>query len=227
MAPVGVKVVDFATRTTPFDQKRSVRPTRCSVRRAYHGRVPTVADGAIDWLTRRWTRLPWHDKPRAVIGRASGCLQRCLVTPNGGCGSHCGTPHHRVHHRVEPVRGNQEARRRSGRRRRVEVGFIGETAVRVTTARANRVRWRPVRAGVTRVSEPNSRYGVHGGPLLLLRGVLGRSPEDLPPGRPQVRDRHLKFHEDRDNLSVPSVVGTAAASRRRLLHGVGCIAPKY
>ncbi|HEX9498673.1 MAG TPA: EthD domain-containing protein [Mycobacterium sp.] len=31
-------------------------------------------------------------------------------------------------------------------------------------------------------------------------GVLGRSPEDLPSGRPQVRDRHLKFHEERDNL---------------------------
>jgi RES domain-containing protein len=31
-------------------------------------------------------------------------------------------------------------------------------------------------------------------------GVLGRSPEDLPSGRPQARDRHLKFHEDRDNL---------------------------
>jgi hypothetical protein len=31
-------------------------------------------------------------------------------------------------------------------------------------------------------------------------GVLGGSPEDLPPGRPQVRDRHLKFHKDRDNL---------------------------
>src|SRR6202011_2422077 len=29
-------------------------------------------------------------------------------------------------------------------------------------------------------------------------GVLGSSPEDLPSGRPQVRDRHLKFHEDRD-----------------------------
>jgi hypothetical protein len=24
--------------------------------------------------------------------------------------------------------------------------------------------------------------------------------EDLPPGRPRVRDRHLKIHEDRDNL---------------------------
>lgn len=34
-------------------------------------------------------------------------------------------------------------------------------------------------------------------------GVLGRSPEDLPSGRPQVRDRHLKFHEDRDNLATP------------------------
>jgi hypothetical protein len=29
-------------------------------------------------------------------------------------------------------------------------------------------------------------------------GVLGRSPEDLPSGRPQVRDRHLKFHEGRE-----------------------------
>ena len=54
--------------------------------------------------------------------------------------------------------------------------------------------------GVSRVSKANSRYGFHGGPLLLLRGVLGRSPEDLPSGRTQVRDRHLKFHEDRDNL---------------------------
>jgi hypothetical protein len=36
-------------------------------------------------------------------------------------------------------------------------------------------------------------------------GVLGGSPEDLPPGRPQVRDRHLKSHEDRDNLGVITV----------------------
>ena len=35
-------------------------------------------------------------------------------------------------------------------------------------------------------------------------GVLGRSPEDLPSGRPQVRDRHLKFHEERDNLAPHS-----------------------
>src|SRR4051812_50097589 len=34
----------------------------------------------------------------------------------------------------------------------------------------------------------------------LLRGVLGRSPGDLPAGRHQVRDRHPKFYEDRDNL---------------------------
>src|SRR4029077_19382694 len=33
-------------------------------------------------------------------------------------------------------------------------------------------------------------------------GVLGRSPEDLPSGRPQVRDRHLNFHKDRDNLNL-------------------------
>jgi transposase len=37
----------------------------------------------------------------------------------------------------------------------------------------------------------------HGGPL---PGVLGGSPEYLPHGRSQVGDRHLKFHESRDNL---------------------------
>jgi hypothetical protein len=39
-------------------------------------------------------------------------------------------------------------------------------------------------------------------PYSFFVGVLGGSPEDLPPGRTQVRDRHLKFHEDRDNLAV-------------------------
>ena len=38
----------------------------------------------------------------------------------------------------------------------------------------------------------------HGGPL--PRGVLGGSPEYLPHGRAQAGDRHLKFHETRDNL---------------------------
>jgi len=38
----------------------------------------------------------------------------------------------------------------------------------------------------------------HGGPF--PRGVLGRSPEYLPCGRAQVRDRHPNFHEVRDNL---------------------------
>jgi hypothetical protein len=37
-------------------------------------------------------------------------------------------------------------------------------------------------------------------PYSFFVGVLGGSPEDLPPGRTQVRDRHLKSHEDRDNL---------------------------
>ncbi|AFV14802.1 hypothetical protein OEM_p100220 (plasmid) [Mycobacterium intracellulare subsp. yongonense 05-1390] len=31
---------------------------------------------------------------------------------------------------------------------------------------------------------------------------FGRITRDLPSGRPQVRDRHLKFHEDRDNLDL-------------------------
>jgi hypothetical protein len=35
--------------------------------------------------------------------------------------------------------------------------------------------------------------------------------EDLPPGRPRVRDRHLKIHEDRDNL-VHEPRGTYSAS---------------
>ncbi|MGO9153013.1 hypothetical protein [Mycobacterium sp.] len=33
-------------------------------------------------------------------------------------------------------------------------------------------------------------------------GVLGPSPEDLPSGKPQTRDRHLKSHEDRDDLGT-------------------------
>jgi len=39
----------------------------------YRGRVPTVVHNAIDWLTRRWDQAALHDKPLAVIGRASGC----------------------------------------------------------------------------------------------------------------------------------------------------------
>jgi NAD(P)H-dependent FMN reductase len=39
----------------------------------YHGRVPAAVHNAIDWLTRRWDQAALHDKPLAVIGRASGC----------------------------------------------------------------------------------------------------------------------------------------------------------
>ena len=39
----------------------------------YHGRVPAVVHNAIDWLTRRWDQAALHDKPLAVIGRASDC----------------------------------------------------------------------------------------------------------------------------------------------------------
>jgi NAD(P)H-dependent FMN reductase len=39
----------------------------------YRGRVPAVVNNAIDWLTRRWDQAALHDKPLAVIGRASGC----------------------------------------------------------------------------------------------------------------------------------------------------------
>jgi NAD(P)H-dependent FMN reductase len=39
----------------------------------YHGRVPAAVHNAIDWLTRRWDQAALHDKPLAVIGRASDC----------------------------------------------------------------------------------------------------------------------------------------------------------
>jgi NAD(P)H-dependent FMN reductase len=39
----------------------------------YQGRVPAAVHNAIDWLTRRWDQAALHDKPLAVIGRASGC----------------------------------------------------------------------------------------------------------------------------------------------------------
>jgi NAD(P)H-dependent FMN reductase len=39
----------------------------------YQGRVPTAVHNAIDWLTHRWDQAALHDKPIAVIGRASGC----------------------------------------------------------------------------------------------------------------------------------------------------------
>jgi len=39
----------------------------------YQGRVPAAVHNAIDWLTRRWDQAGLHDKPLAVIGRASGC----------------------------------------------------------------------------------------------------------------------------------------------------------
>ena len=57
----------------------------------------------------------------------------------------------------------------------------------------------------------------HGGPL--PRGVLGGSPEYLPHGRTQVGDRHLKFHESRDNLrghhdaSIAQYPGTSVDDR--------------
>ena len=40
---------------------------------SYRGRVPAMANNAIDWLTRRWRRGALHDKPLAVVGRSSGC----------------------------------------------------------------------------------------------------------------------------------------------------------
>src|SRR5690349_10526796 len=53
----------------------------------------------------------------------------------------------------------------------------------------------------------------------LLRGVLGRSPEDLPHGRTQVRDRHLNFHEDRDNLMLAKGTQDSPVTSRMTRHG--------
>ena len=47
-------------------------------------------------------------------------------------------------------------------------------------------------------------------------GVLGGSPEYLPHGRTQAGDRHLNFHETRDNLRL-----MAAARPRPDLHRPG------
>jgi hypothetical protein len=41
-------------------------------------------------------------------------------------------------------------------------------------------------------------------------GVLGGSPEYLPHGRTQAGDRHLNFHESRDNLVGGLPVGQLA-----------------
>jgi hypothetical protein len=56
---------------------------------------------------------------------------------------------------------------------------------------------------------------LHGGPL--PRGVLGGSPEYLPQGRTQVGDRHLNFHESRDNL--PTSPGGDDRVKSVVLHG--------
>ncbi|MCW2521338.1 MAG: putative flavoprotein [Mycobacterium sp.] len=40
---------------------------------SYHRRVPSAANNAIDWLTRRWRHGSLHDKPLAVLGRSAGC----------------------------------------------------------------------------------------------------------------------------------------------------------
>jgi hypothetical protein len=54
---------------------------------------------------------------------------------------------------------------------------------------------------ISSVSQTNSRYGLHKRSLSWWV-FFDRITRDLPSGRPQVRDRHLKIHEDRDNLQV-------------------------
>ncbi len=49
----------------------------------------------------------------------------------------------------------------------------------------------------------------------LPSGVPWSVTRDLPPGRAQVGDRHLKFHEDRDNLCAdPALLGCQAEANR-------------
>jgi hypothetical protein len=47
-------------------------------------------------------------------------------------------------------------------------------------------------------------------PYSFFEVYLAVHPKDLPSGRPQVRDRHLKFHEDRDNLHSANTNDLAA-----------------
>ncbi len=59
--------------------------------------------------------------------------------------------------------------------------------------------------GIGAVGDANSRYGLHQrSPSLWV--FFGRITRDLPRGRAQVGDRHLKFHEDRDNLHTRASV---------------------
>lgn len=59
------------------------------------------------------------------------------------------------------------------------------------------------RGGLGRLRELDSRYGSRRA-VAFLRVFFGRITRDLPPGRPQEGDRHLKFHSDRDNLASSS-----------------------
>jgi NAD(P)H-dependent FMN reductase len=57
---------------------------------SYRGRVPSMAQNAIDWLTRRWRHGALHDKPLAVVGRLagrySGVWSRQVDNARGGLG---------------------------------------------------------------------------------------------------------------------------------------------
>jgi hypothetical protein len=58
---------------------------------SYRGRIPSMANSAIDWLTHRWRHGALHDKPIAVIGRSTGCYSgvwsRQIEDTHGGSGS--------------------------------------------------------------------------------------------------------------------------------------------
>ena len=58
---------------------------------SYHGRVPSMAHNAIDWLTRRGRRVGLHHKPLAVVGRSSGYYSGVLLSQildaRGGLGT--------------------------------------------------------------------------------------------------------------------------------------------
>jgi NAD(P)H-dependent FMN reductase len=45
---------------------------------SYHGRGPSMAHNAIDWLTGRWRHGALHRKPLAVVGRSSGYFSGVL-----------------------------------------------------------------------------------------------------------------------------------------------------
>ena len=58
-----------------------------------------------------------------------------------------------------------------------------------------------------------------------FHGCLWTDTRDLPRGRPQAGDRHLNFHENRDNLLAASTSGTTSTPWRAAITATPATAP--